>query len=163
MWHGFLMDTQLLSLYNFMSPWSNIALNIFTVLLWNSLWLQYCAFFSKLLGLIETGRGRPRWYQTLHRLAPPLYGKEKENKKERKNTCDTWHQTPDTWHLIPDAWYVTHGGGWTFSKNVCSLPLAVWVSWCFEGLEEKDEWLNQKMNHICVCRTSPATPGVLII
>ena len=32
-----------------------------------------------------------------------------------------------------------------------------------EDLEEKDDLINESMNHKCVCRTAPAKPGLLII
>ena len=32
----------------------------------------------------------------------------------------------DTLHLTHDMWHMTHGGRWTFSKNVPSLTLTVW-------------------------------------
>ena len=71
-------------------------------------------------------------------------------------TCDMWHVTCDTWH-------VTHGGGWTFSQNVSSLTVMVWVGKWFEDVEENAELLNQIINSSeAVCRTCPATPGLLI-
>ena len=80
-------------------------------------------------------------------------------------TPDTWHLTPDTWHLIYETWLVTHGGGWTFSQNFSSLALSVCTGMWFEDLEEKDDWINESMNELIndegVCRTAPATQGLL--
>ena len=39
----------------------------------------------------------------------------------------------------------------------------VWDLWCFEDLEEKDETINQLNYDGGVCRTAPATPGLLNI
>ena len=33
--------------------------------------------------------------------------------------------------------------------------------WCFEDFEEKDQLLNYSVNYEGVCRTAPATPGLL--
>ena len=41
------------------------------------------------------------------------------------------------------------------------VALMVWDLWCFEDLEEKDRLLNQSVNDGGVCRTAPATPGLL--
>ena len=57
-------------------------------------------------------------------------------------TCDTWH--------------VTHGGGWTFSKNFSSLAHMVWEIQCKGSM-------NELMSDGGDCRTAPATPGLLII
>ena len=62
--------------------------------------------FWRLDKCISTRWGRPRWYQTLHRLAPPLF-KTKTHKKTL--TPDTWHLTPDTWHVTGYMWHGTHG------------------------------------------------------
>ena len=39
----------------------------------------------------------------------------------------------------------------------------VWDLCCFEDLEEKDRSLDQLINDGGVCRTAPATPGLLKI
>ena len=39
----------------------------------------------------------------------------------------------------------------------------VWDLWWFEDLEEKDWLLDQLINDGGVCRTAPATPGLLNI
>ena len=77
-------------------------------------------------------------------------------------TRDTWHVTRDTWHVTRDMWHMTHGVVWTFSQNFSCLALTVWDLWCCEYLEEKAHWMNQWMNDEAVCRTAPATPGLLI-
>ena len=76
-------------------------------------------------------------------------------------THDIWHVTRDTWHVTHDTWDVW--GGWTFSQNFRSLALTVWDLGYYEDLEEKDEWINQLINHEAVYRTAPATPGLLNI
>ena len=58
-------------------------------------------------------------------------------------THDMWHEACDMWHMTCDTWHVTHGGGWTFSQNVSSLPLLVWVEKWFKDLEEKDDLVDQ--------------------
>ena len=60
-----------------------------------------------------------------------------------------------------------------------SLALMVWVLWCFEGLKEKDYWMNEWMKELLDlnlesllkykyyykgdCRTAPDTLGLVII
>ena len=78
-------------------------------------------------------------------------------------TCDTWQVTHDTWHLTPDTWHVTHDGEWTFSQNGNFLAVPVWDWQCLEDSERKDDRLNQSISNAGVCRTAPATPGLLII
>ena len=65
-------------------------------------------------------------------------------------------------NVIHDMWYVTCYGGWTFSKNVSSLALNICDLWYFEDLEEKADWLTDSLNDEAVCRTAPATQGLLI-
>ena len=92
-------------------------------------------------------------------LAPPLFQKNSKKKPYMWHlTGDTWHVTPDMWHVTRGMWHLTHGGGLTFSPNFISLALTVWDFWYLEDLEEKD-WL---LNYEAVCRTAPATPGLLI-
>ena len=38
-----------------------------------------------------------------------------------------------------------------------------WDLWCFKDLEEKDDSLDQLISDGVVCRTAPATPGLLFI
>ena len=73
-------------------------------------------------------------------------------------THDTWHMTPDTWYLTCDTWHVTHGGRWTFSQNFSSLSLMVWDTQC---LEDSKGSPNESVNDKGVCRTAPATAGLL--
>ena len=77
-------------------------------------------------------------------------------------TCDVWHVTCDTWHVTRDMWHVTCCGGWTFSQNFSSLALTVCDLWYYEDLEEKAHSLTHLINYEAVCRTAPATPGLLI-
>ena len=39
----------------------------------------------------------------------------------------------------------------------------VWDLWCIEDLEEKDDLLDRSISDGGVCRTAPATPGLLNI
>ena len=94
--------------------------------------------------LVKTRRGRPRWKQTLHRLAPPLC--PKKNIQKKYVTCDLWHLTPDTWHLTPDTWH-----------------LGMKVSWRFWTKGSVPQLMNEWMNYKGVYRTAPATTGLLII
>ena len=84
-------------------------------------------------------------------------------------TPDSWHLTRDTWHVTPDTWHVTCDTWW--GVNILSkfqLPssngLGFMISWRLGG---KGSWLNEWINELikdeAVCRTVPATPGVLII
>ena len=77
--------------------------------------------------------------------------------------CDTWHLTCEIWHVTNDMCHVTHRGWWTLCKNSRSPSLMVWVWRCLEDSELKDDRLNQWMNNKGVCRTAPATPGLLKI
>ena len=58
---------------------------------------------------------------------------------------------------------MTHRGWWTLCQNFRSLALTVWKLWWFEDISTKERWLNQSMNYDGVCRTAPATPGLLKI
>ena len=60
------------------------------------------------------------------------------------------HFPPDTWHLTCETWHVTHGGGWTFSKNVSSPALTVWDRQCLEDFKRKDHRLNQWMTKVLI-------------
>ena len=62
-----------------------------------------------------------------------------------------------------DMWHMTGGGRWTFSQNFSSLALTVWEWRCSEDISTKDDWLSYLMNDEGVCRTAPATPGLLNI
>ena len=69
--------------------------------------------------------------------------------------------TYDTWHVILDTWSMTYVVEWTVSKNYSCLALTVRELWCFEDREEKDDWLTELISYKGVCRTAPATPGLL--
>ena len=60
-----------------------------------------------------------------------------------------WQVTRDRWHMTGDKWHMTGD------------RRQVWVLWCFEDLEEKDNSVTQLMNDDAVCRTALATPGLL--
>ena len=68
-------------------------------------------------------------------------------------THDMWHVTRDMWHVTSDMLHVTRFS--FLAPTVCDL-------WYHEDLEEKDESLNELINHEAVYRTAPATPGLLI-
>ena len=97
--------------------------------------------------LISTRRGKPRWLQTLHRLASLVFFLVK--KRRRKKI------THGMQHMIPV-------GRWTFSQNFRSPAHTVWELRCFEDLEEKDKWLHKLISDKGVSRTAQATPGLLI-
>ena len=80
-------------------------------------------------------------------------------------TRDTWHMTHDTWHMTHNTWHMTHdiwhmvGGVNILSKFQLSSSnglgfMMLWISWG-KGL------INQSISHGGVCRTAPATPGLL--
>ena len=99
-----------------------------------------------------TRRGRPRWHQTLHRLAP----------KKRRRT-KMWHMTPDTWHVTPDTWHLTCDTWWGVNiLSKCQLSssqgLGVMMLWRFGG----KCWLSNLIGNRGVCKTAPATSGLLI-
>ena len=56
---------------------------------------------------------------------------------------------------------MTHGGGWTFSQNFGYLALTFWDLRYLEDWEEKADSLTHLINDEAVCRTAPATPGML--
>ena len=45
----------------------------------------------------------------------------------KKILCDMWYVIHYMWHVAPDLQHVTHGVGWTFSKNLSSLAFTVCV------------------------------------
>ena len=57
---------------------------------------------------------------------------------------------------------MTHGGGLTFSQNLSSPALTVWDRQCLEDSERKDHLMNESVSDEGVCRTAPATLGLLI-
>ena len=74
---------------------------------------------------------------------------------------DKWYVTGDTWNITCDTWRMTHGEGWIFSKNVPSLALMASVRQCFGDIFTKGHWLTYIIPKKGVCRTAPATPGML--
>ena len=78
-------------------------------------------------------------------------------------THDMWQVIHDKWHVPGDIWQMTLGVGSTLSQNFSSLSLTVWEVWCYyEDIEQKDDQLTDLINGGGVCRTAPATPGLLI-
>ena len=65
---------------------------------------------------------------------------------------------------------MTIGGGLTFSQNFSCLALTVWVIPCIEDIFTKGDSLTHSLtltvsvliNDKGVCRTAPATPGLLM-
>ena len=62
--------------------------------------------------------------------------------------------------MTPDMWHATHG-------DTAPLLQRYEIYDVLEDWEEKDdwltEWINQSISYKAVCRTAPATPGLLII
>ena len=80
-------------------------------------------------------------------------------------TCDTWHLTPDTWHMTRDMWHMTGGGDVNFLSKFwlpSSYGLGVKVLWRYFHKGSLTDWVSYFMNDEGVCRTAPATPGLLI-
>ena len=75
-------------------------------------------------------------------------------------TCDTWHVTPYTWHVTHNIWHVTNGGGEHSLKISAPKRLPFGCNYVL-NLEEKDDWINEWTNDNGVCKTVPATPGLL--
>ena len=82
---------------------------------------------------------------------------------ELQVTCDTWHMTPDTWHVTHDKQHVsydTQGVVAIVSKFEVpsSNDFGFIMFWRFgtKGL------LIYSISNWGVCRTAPATPGLLI-
>ena len=80
-------------------------------------------------------------------------------------TCDLPHVTPDMWHVTRDMWHMTHDR-WVEVNLISQFQLpnsySLWIimCWRFGG----KEWLTTKLiNGKAVCRTAPATPGLLNI
>ena len=69
-------------------------------------------------------------------------------------TPDTRHVTCDTWHVTHDTWGVN-----ILSKFQLPSSYGLWfmIFWRFGGKGLLTDWLN----HEGVCRTAPATPGLL--
>ena len=80
-------------------------------------------------------------------------------------THDMWHVTCDTCQMTHDMWHMTGCGGWTCSQNFSSLDLTVCDLWYYEDLDEKahglTDLINYLINYKAVCRTAPATPGLV--
>ena len=72
-------------------------------------------------------------------------------------TLDIWPVTPTC-----DMWHVTHGGGWTFSKNFNSQACMVLDKQFLEDSERKDDWINKLMKEqACCARKSTFIKSVL--
>ena len=90
--------------------------------------------------------------------------------QKNKKTCDTWHVTCDMWHVMTcDTWHVTHDMWLVVWGNILSkfqLPSSygLWfmISWRLGGKGWLTHSLTQSINDEGVCRTAPATPGLLI-
>ena len=90
--------------------------------------------------------------QTLRRLAPPIF----LFFIYLFFFFFSWYVTGDTWQLTYERW-------WTLCKNIRSLAMMIWDLWCFEDLEEKNNWLNQWINDGGVCTKALTTAGQLTI
>ena len=83
-------------------------------------------------------------------------------------TCDTWHLTPDSLHVTPDTWHMSFTMWWELNilskfKLPSSFDLGVMMFWRLGGKGWLTDWLSQLMSNGGVCRTAPATPGLLKI
>ena len=83
-------------------------------------------------------------------------------------TCDIWHVTCDMWHVTRDMWHMTCDMLW--GVNILStFPLpsfyGLWfmIFWRLGGKGSRTDLINQLINDKGVCRTAPATPGLLNI
>ena len=77
-----------------------------------------------------------------------------------------WQVTCDMRHVTCDTWLVTGMRRWTFSQNFSSLALTIWERRFVEDIQKifpQVQWLTDLISHKAVCRTAPATPGLLII
>ena len=106
----------------------------------------HCKFPNHGGFLTKARRFRPRWEQTLHQQVSP------HDMWHVK--CDTWYVTRDTWHITHDRWREVN----PLSKfNLpSSYGLGVKVFWRYFN----KWWIADLIN---VCRTTPATPGLLTI
>ena len=76
-----------------------------------------------------------------------------------------WHVTCDTWHVKHYIWHVTR-----YTQRVVNIVSKLYFSsrlWLmifgrFGGKGSLNQWMNQSLNDKGVCRTAPATPGLLI-
>ena len=82
-------------------------------------------------------------------------------------TCDMWHVTCDMWHVTHDMWHLTHDiwqvgeGDFFLLLFFSSLALTVWEWRCSEDISTNHDLINQSVGDGGVCRTAPATPGLL--
>ena len=76
-------------------------------------------------------------------------------------TSEMWHVTPDMWHMTPIC------GGGEPSLKISASYLVLVLSYCLLNIFTKDDPVNELMNKLMnkegVCRTAPATPGLLNI
>ena len=115
-----------------------------------------------------------QWYWTIERNKHK--GSQRTNPTKKKFniwhvTCDMWHMTGDIWHVICDKpcdmWHVTHDrlGKVNLLLKVqlpSSYSLRVKVYWRYFHRPSLNP-SNQSISDKGICRTSPATPGLLII
>ena len=71
-----------------------------------------------------------------------------------------WHVIPDKWHVTYDTWKV--GEGEPFQLCI-SDSLGAKIFWRYFHKGWLTESVNQLMNDKGVCRTAPATPGLLVL
>ena len=74
-------------------------------------------------------------------------------------TRDRWHMTGDSWYMTRDMWHMTHVNILSKFQLSRSNGLGFMKLWISGG----KGWLTQIINDEAVCRTAPATPGLLII
>ena len=72
-------------------------------------------------------------------------------------SCFKWHLTPDWWLVTCDTWWGVN----ILSKFLLPSSYCLWfmILWRSGG----KGWRNHLISDEAVCRTAPATPGLLII
>ena len=121
------------------------------------IWCEFSGILDKYFG--NTGKYYGSWskqcyFRKLDGVCPV----------DNRHSINLYHhfvKKKKMWHVICDMWHVTGGGRWTFSKNFSSLALTAWEGLFVEYLEEKADGLSAWINDEGVCRTAPATPGLL--
>ena len=123
--------------------------------------LQYCSF-------IKTRRCNPvdnrPYIDKFHHFI-------RKNIKKIHMTSDIWNMTSDTWHVTYNRWHMTCDTWKVGEVDLLSkfqLPsfygLGVKVFWRYVHKGSLTDWLNSFiMNDKGVCRTAPATQGLLNI
>ena len=95
---------------------------------------------------IQTRRSRPRWFNTLQRLAIPIC----KNKTKQKR-FDTWHMTGDRWQVTLDRWHKSQVVNIVSKLQVpSSNGLGFMVFWRLRGKWWLTQWINQWIMEVSV-------------